>query len=143
MHSLHRLLLLLFAICDISNAQQSAAGQDTVIGIVGRDFVMMGADSSSSGGGGIALTSSNIDKIAVIHDGGVSGDYILDGRGGDYLSRNDSTRRSSEQQAIAVGFAGDAADGNVIMIHHQIDICLLYFSFAICISIFVSSSYYS
>jgi len=72
---------------------------------------MMGADSSSSGGGGIALTSSNIDKIAVIHDGGkgllmVSNNDHDDGDGSDF------GRESLEQQAIAIGFAGDAADAD-------------------------------
>lgn len=88
-------------------AQQSAAGQDTLIGIVGRDFVMMGADSSSSGGGGIALTSSNIDKIAVIHDG----KSVLNG----HAVVLDRSRESLEQQAIAIGFAGDAADADRLM----------------------------
>lgn len=102
------LIVLLNQICS-AWAQQSAAGQDTLIGIVGRDFVMMGADSSSSGGGGIALTSSNIDKIAVIHDGRGG---VLDGDG---MGRRDSSRDSFEQQAIAVGFAGDAADADRLM----------------------------
>lgn len=83
-------------------AQQSAAGQDTLIALVGRDYVMMGADSSSSGGGGIALTSSNIDKLAVIHDGMSTGS----------ISRFDAALR---QQSIVVGFAGDAADGTKIL----------------------------
>ena len=96
-----RLLILLTVSISITRAQQSAAGQDTLIGIVGRDFIMMGADSSSSGGG-LALTSSDIDKIAVLHDGkGVSSTGV----------GHDSRRQSLEQQAIAIGFAGDAADG--------------------------------
>jgi 20S proteasome subunit beta 4 len=105
-------------------AQQSAAGQDTIIGIVGRDFVMMGADTSSSGGGGIALTSSNIDKLAVIHDGG-GGDILNSLYGSDdddIISR--MQRRSVEQQAIVVGFAGDAADADrlagTLKIHTQV-----------------------
>lgn len=89
-------------------AQQSAACQDTLIALVGRDYVMMGADSSSSGGGGIALTSSNIDKLAVIHDGMSNGS----------ISRFDAALR---QQSIVVGFAGDAADGTKILyaLHHE------------------------
>ena len=105
------LLLTIFVvdiIC-ISYAQQSAAGQDTLIGIVGRDFIMMGADSSSSGGGGIALTSSNIDKLAVIHDGN-KGSVVFD----DATSMSYNSRESMNQQAVAVGFAGDTADGNSI-----------------------------
>jgi len=40
----------------------SAAGTETLVGIVGRDFVLLGADSSVSQS--IALTASNLDKIA-------------------------------------------------------------------------------
>jgi 20S proteasome alpha/beta subunit len=100
-------LLILFIIVDnirISWAQQSSAGQDTLIGIVGRDFVMMGADSSTSSGGGISLTSSNIDKIAVIHDGNT----LTSHKDRRYV---DVIRESMEQQAIAAGFAGDIGDG--------------------------------
>lgn len=86
---------------------------------------MMGADTSSSGGGGIALTSSNIDKLAVIHDGG--GRDILNNLYGsddddDIISK--MQRRSVEQQAIVVGFAGDAADADrlagTLKIHTQV-----------------------
>lgn len=107
-------------------AQQSAAGQDTIIGIVGRDFIMMGADTSSSGGGGIALTSSNIDKLAVIHDGG-GGNILNSLYGSDDDNMNNISkmqRRSVEQQAIVVGFAGDAADADrlagTLKIHTQV-----------------------
>jgi len=107
------LLILLSNIICISNAQQSAAGQDTLIGIVGRDFIMMGADSSSSGGGGIALTSCSVDKLAVIHDGmGLS----------DVRSSHDddntsiiNKRESMKQQAVAIGFAGDVADADRLL----------------------------
>ena len=37
-----------------ATAQSSAAGQETLIGVVGRDFVVLGADSSSSSS--LALT---------------------------------------------------------------------------------------
>ena len=99
--------------------------------MVGPDYVMMGADSSSSGGGGISLTSSNIDKIAVIHDG--NGSMRTDDRREVFRELENSmnshdqkswdnglngfdrydffNRKSLEQQAIVVGFAGDAADG--------------------------------
>ena len=103
----HLLFLILFTFVDnirVSWAQQSSAGQDTLIGIVGRDFVVMGADSSTSTGGGISLTSSNIDKIAVIHDGNA----VKSGTGMDFF---DLRRESLEQQAIAAGFAGDVGDG--------------------------------
>ena len=111
-HHLQQLRLYLFItifvvdIISLSYAQQSAAGQDTLIGIVGRDFIIMGADSSSSGGGGIALTSSNIDKLTVIHDG--KGSIVYDD---DNTSNGYNSRESMKQQAVAVGFAGDTADG--------------------------------
>jgi hypothetical protein len=98
-------LLTILTNNSITLAQQSAAGQDTLIAVIGRDYVMMGADSSSSGGGGIALlssTSSDIDKLAVVHDG---------------LSCSSVRRKEDDaifalgQQAILVGCAGDAADG--------------------------------
>lgn len=44
----------------------SAAGTETLVGIVGRDFVLLGADSSVSQS--IALTASNLDKIAHLVD---------------------------------------------------------------------------
>eukprot|EP00984_Skeletonema_dohrnii_P007966 scaffold2934_cov114-Skeletonema_dohrnii-CCMP3373.AAC.11 len=125
MMKLQHLLLLLLFYRNVS-AQQSAAGQDTVIGIVGRDFVMMGADTSSSGGGGISLTSSNIDKLAVIHDGGGGDDALNNILHSDNHRSSDclSNKRSVEQQAIVVGFAGDAADADVmagtLKIHTQV-----------------------
>ena len=108
-------ILFFFSVLCTSYAQQSAAGQDTLIGIVGRDFILMGADSSSSGGGGIALTSSSVDKLEVVHDGGhvvLSGetpesDIIID----DAHHYNIMSRESMKQQAVVVGFAGDLADG--------------------------------
>jgi len=38
-----------------------AAGQETLLGIVGKDFILFGADSSLSQG--VSLTTSNVDKI--------------------------------------------------------------------------------
>jgi hypothetical protein len=98
------LLLTILTNNSITLAQQSAAGQDTLIAVIGRDYVMMGADSSSSGSGGIALlssTSSDIDKLAVVHDG------LSCGVG----KKDDDSIFALGQQAILVGCAGDAADG--------------------------------
>ena len=64
---------------------QSAAGQETLVGIVGKDFVILGADSSISSS--IAFTASNLDKIA-----------ILDG-----------------PRTIAAAAAGDAADSDRLL----------------------------
>ncbi len=88
---------------------------------------MMGADTSSSGGGGISLTSSNIDKLAVIHDGGGDNAALNNNLNVDndrYSSDSLLNRRSLEQQAIVVGFAGDAADADrmagTLKIHTQV-----------------------
>jgi len=57
--------ILIFCGCIIHTVESSsAAGQDTLIGIVGQDFIMIGADSSVSQS--IALTASNLDKIAIL-----------------------------------------------------------------------------
>ena len=108
------LLLIFFSDIVYIYAQQSAAGQDTLIGIVGRDFIMMGADSSSSGGGGgIALTSCSVDKLAVIHDGiGLSD--VRSSNDDDNTSSN-YRRESMKQQAVAIGFAGDVADADRLL----------------------------
>lgn len=76
----------------------SAAGTETLVGIVGRDFVLLGADSSISQS--IALTASNLDKIAVISDPFPSG----------RSASRDVSESDYQQQTIAVAAAGDAAD---------------------------------
>lgn len=74
--------------------------------------MMMGADSSSSGGGGIALTSSDIDKLAVVHDGGCG------------VRTEDDAIDALRQQAILVGCAGDAADGE-----HSVGVLFIFTKF--------------
>ena len=96
----------------VVHAQQSAARQDTLIGLVGRDYVMMGADVSSSGGGGIALTSVDVDKMSVIHDG-YRGRRRRRRRRRRLRVVDDGALASTEQHAIVVGYAGDAADGKL------------------------------
>jgi 20S proteasome subunit beta 4 len=61
------LLLVIIAVVVVPSPMwfadaSSAAGTETLVGIVGRDFVLLGADSSV--GQSIALTASNLDKIA-------------------------------------------------------------------------------
>jgi len=77
----------------------SAAGQETLIGIVGRDFVMLGADSSSSSS--IAVTASNLDKILLLAD--------------PFPAEKKFKRDASEQQAIAAAAAGNAADADRLL----------------------------
>ena len=45
--------------------ESSAAQTETLIGIVGRDFVLLGADSALASGS-IAWTATHVDKIAVL-----------------------------------------------------------------------------
>lgn len=77
----------------------SAAGQETLIGIVGRDFIMLGADTSSSSS--IAVTASNIDKIAVLAD--------------PFPFPSKQDRESTEQQTIVAAAAGNAADADRLL----------------------------
>ena len=60
------LVLMSFLLISLSD---SSSGPSTLIGIVGRDYVLLGADTTHSGNGGIAVTSSDIDKIYKISDG--------------------------------------------------------------------------
>ena len=63
-----RMILGLAVVLSLSIGQalaSNAAGQETLVGIVGSDFVLLGADSSLSQS--IALTG-NLDKIAVVLD---------------------------------------------------------------------------
>jgi 20S proteasome subunit beta 4 len=71
----------------------SAAGTETLIGVVGKDYIMIGADSSVSQS--IVLTSSDVDKIDVISD-----------------PFPEETRKSQdrEQQTMVVAAAGEFAD---------------------------------
>jgi 20S proteasome subunit beta 4 len=87
------LVLLLFALFLSSTLASSAAGHETLIGIVGRDFVMLGADSSVSQS--IVLQSSTIDKINVVVDPFPS-----------------SQQKRHEQQTILAAAAGNAADSD-------------------------------
>ena len=59
------LLILLLLIEDEVNA--TAAGTETLIGLTGDGFVLLAADSSLSAGSA-ALTSSDLDKIAVLSE---------------------------------------------------------------------------
>lgn len=73
----------------------SAAGQETLIGIKGKDFLIFGADSSTSSS--ITVTSSSIDKIKLISNpfpNGIQGDKT----------------GYEVQQVIAVASAGESAD---------------------------------
>ena len=81
------LAITLILLSIIHESTSSAAGTETLIGVVGKDFVLLGADSSSSQS--ISLTASNLDKIAVLFD-----------------------PKTNKDGAIAVAAAGDAADAD-------------------------------
>ena len=89
-----QLLLYLLSISYHHVKASSAAGQETLIGIKGRDFVILGADSSASSS--ITVTSNRMDKITLISNPHpfpeISGFHKL------------------RQQVIAVASVGDRAD---------------------------------
>ncbi len=81
----------------------SAAGKETLIGIVGQDFIVLGADTSISSS--ISLTTNSIDKIRVIVDPFPT------------VERRGITRHPNEQQVIAVASAGDFASSERLIGH--------------------------
>lgn len=96
-------LLLYFGINLLTNtAYASVAGQETLIGIVGQDFIVLGADTSLSSS--ISLTSNNVDKIRVIIDPFPTNIQ----RQKEIIHRHH--RHPNDQQVIAVASAGDFAD---------------------------------
>ena len=103
-------LLLVAASIYPAVVSSSAAGQETLIGVVGRDFVILGADSSSSSS--VALTSSNLDKIIVLSD------PFPVGRRREVETASAEHQRvaqSWEQQPIAAAAAGDSADADRLL----------------------------
>ena len=96
----------------------SAAGQETLIGIIGKDYILLGADSSLASS--ISITSSKVDKITLISDP-FPNDYDNDNDNDDDDDDDDdddnddaggkiSRRREERQQIIAVASAGESAD---------------------------------
>lgn len=78
-------------------AASQAAGTETLIGIVGKDFILLGADSSVSQG--YALAASNRDKIAHLVEPFLDNDD----------ERTTTTTSQQQQQAIVAAVAGDVA----------------------------------
>jgi 20S proteasome alpha/beta subunit len=77
-----------------TNASQ-AAGTETLVAVVGKDFVLVGADSSVSQS--ISLTASNLDKIAVVSEP---------------FRYGDERPRPPSGGTILAAAAGDAADAD-------------------------------
>ena len=86
-----------------------AAGTETLVGIVGKDFVLLMADSSVSQG--YALQASNLDKIAPISHPFPQGTTTTTGR------RNNRNKQQSQHQQMAIlaAAAGDAADSDRLL----------------------------
>lgn len=97
---MRRISLIAAALCCPVAVTSSAAGQETLIGVVGRDFIMLGADSSTSSS--VALTSSNLDKIRVLSDPFPMGRAHRDDE--------EMLAESWTQQTIAAAAAGASAD---------------------------------
>ena len=97
MKSKHQLLLFINSVILFGAVRGS--GQETLIGIRGPDFVVLGADSSLSQS--IALTSSNLDKIMV----------LVDPRPTTEASKLNAHR----QQTILAAAAGDPADSDKLL----------------------------
>lgn len=96
------LLLVAIALLQVVTTDaSSAAGTETLVGIVGKDFVLLGADSSASQS--IALTASNLDKIAHLVDPFPSN------------AENNKNNLLRRQQTILAAAAGDAADSDRLL----------------------------
>ena len=123
MESMRRLSLLAAFLCWCPAAvTSSAAGQETLIGVVGRDFILIGADTSTSSS--VALTSTGLDKIRTLSDPFPVGranhrnyrDMSTSSRsgGGDGGDDDDDDEvalaQSWTQQTIAAAAAGESAD---------------------------------
>lgn len=88
--------ILLVAIFLRVTLASQAAGTETLVGIVGKDFVLLGADSSVSQS--ISLTASNLDKIAALSE--------------PFFYDDERSASKAEQQTIVAAAAGDAADSD-------------------------------
>ena len=73
-----------------------AAGTETLVAVVGEDFVLVGADSSVSQS--ISLTANNMDKIAILSE--------------PFVWEDPRERSPNAQQTILAAAAGDAADAD-------------------------------
>ena len=105
-HLLHLFAILLGIQPD--QCSSTAAGQETLLGIRGQDFVVIGADSSISSN--IALTASNFDKIMVLVD-----PFPAAGGGGDRTIPKDQIYNHNRQQTILAAAAGDPADADRLL----------------------------
>jgi len=113
---IRRALIILFVSFSIQQCQviaSSAAGQETLIGLKGKDFVLLGADSSASSS--ITVTSSSMDKITVLanpfpfhKDDDTDNDVVDDNNNDGYTSFQKQYHQ--HQPVIAVASVGEKAD---------------------------------
>lgn len=65
------------------HASTTAAGLETLMGIRGRDFVLLGADTAVGQGGGVVWTATAVDKIAVLQNNNDDNDQVMTAVAGD------------------------------------------------------------
>ena len=83
-----------------------AAGTETLIGIVGPDYIIMGADSTTSSN--IAVLGRNLDKIPILID-------PFPHKGHEIRSTMKEEELQQQQQVVACAHAGEAADGDMLL----------------------------
>ena len=83
----------------------ASSGPETLIGIVGKDFVLLGADSSISSS--IALTCTNMDKIYPI--------------GGIFPPKQEQQQQQQQQSTILAAAAGENADVHRMIQHALVE----------------------
>ena len=92
----------------LASASQ-AAGTETLIGIVGQDYILLGADSTTSSS--IAVLGRKLDKIPILIDPFPHhGDNVLL----DHY-HHQHQQQQQQQQVVACAHAGEAADGDVLL----------------------------
>lgn len=96
-------LLVALSIIQCQVLASTAAGQETLIGIKGKDFVLLGADSSASSS--ITVTSSSMDKITLI-----SNPFPFHETWHQTDIQRYHHHQQQQQPIIAVASAGDKAD---------------------------------
>jgi len=91
----------------------SSSSIETLIGVVGKDFVMIGADSSIASS--ITVQKSNVDKIHVLVDPFPSVQQIS----------GKEEQQEQQQQVIAVASSGDFADSEELLQRLKVDVTAL------------------
>ena len=104
----------------MASSEQPAQYLDTVIGIVGRDFVVLGADSALTGRGMALTCSHNVDKIAILTNPFPQDDCTDDNNNNNlneqqqelqelYLDKQKMDEEEEEQPIVAAAVVGNPA----------------------------------